>query len=155
MINPYTTEQQRIRAEWAELVYDRVNPDIYAVCTLKQGIMTNGFYVAGDKITYEEEAEIFMRNLSSRVYGKSAKRFNRRLPGAITLENKGGFQRFHLNMLLRKPAWMPHELFAQYFAEEWSKLLWSRPDVKYGERYADAVRYSFKEGSDSPIYFRH
>ena len=152
MINPFTSEQRRIQEAYASHIYEKVNPDIYAVCTLKQGIFTDNIYIPGDPARYAAEAKRFIRRLSRRVYGRNYARTKKEIPAAVTLENHKGEQRFHLNVMLRKPDWMSHNRFETAFTLEWMKMPWGRDDMKFGVRYADCVRYSLKEGSDSLVY---
>lgn len=156
MINPYTTEQLKMRSAWAKRIRKKVKPDVYGVFTLQQGIMVDGVYVPGDKIIYEGVAARFICKLSKRVYGTYCyQKTRRRLAAAITIENLWGHQRNHLNVLIKKPEWLSYEYFCYVAAEEWRKLQWARSDTYIDKLDSNAIYYSLKEGSDSLVYINY
>lgn len=137
----------------AQDIEQRIDPNIYAVCTLKQAVPCGNQLVRGDLVQYAVEAARFIRRLSKRVYGKSNyARTKKELPAAVTLEGDGNNRRFHFNVLIRKPDWISHADFKAVFIKEWSRMQWGRNDVYFEERYDDCVRYSLKEGANSLIY---
>ena len=126
-----------------------VKPNTYAVLTLKQSVYVN-YLVKGDRIHYEKTFKSFIRGLTKRVYG--CNNYKKRLLYLCTLEG-GDIGRFHINLCIRRPDWLPLDDFRKMIADEWIKLEWAMPEIYVEDRYADCVGYSLKEGSDSLLDF--
>lgn len=157
--------------DWIE---NELAPNVYAVATLKQAIKVDhkgsAFSIPGDPHIYESGYDQFIRRLSSRVYGKAYRRWGKIIPNAAMLEGSGvGHRltnrshraslefmdniqgvgdgvRYHLNINLRRPEWLPFEELRSSFTEEWERSDWAMPDVFLEERTGDCVAYSLKDG---------
>lgn len=141
------TELSSVMAAW---VNERLQPNIYAVTTLKQATKTNSGFIKGSRDRYQNAADQFIRRLSKRVYGKTIwRRHKPLLPNSITIEGDGATMRWHLNMMFRLPEGMPMEIFEAHFRDEWAKNEWAMPDVYFDERTGDCTAYSLKDGPDA------
>lgn len=138
-----TYEMQR----WIE---QNVRPDVYAVVTLKQGLMTQQgslkSWTRGDRNIYERAALGVLKRLDRRIFKKAAKRFEKFIPSAVTIEGDGENVRFHLNFLMQKPSWMPISDFETAFRVEWEKTDWAEDRATIEDRNGNCVGYSLKEG---------
>jgi hypothetical protein len=139
-----------VEAHWIE---QNIQPNVYAVATLKQSIVVeNGalkIFVKGDREKYDLAAACTLNNLSRKIYKNAYRRSGKIVPVATTFEGDGQIIRYHLNFLLSKPKWMPFDIFEKLFREEWSKNAWARPIAYFRERTGNCVLYSLKEGPEA------
>jgi hypothetical protein len=159
---------------YRDWIDSELGPNVYAVATLKQAIKVdhNGsaFWIPGDPHIYESGYNQFIRRLSSRLYGKAYRRYGKIIPNAATLEGNGTGHRltnrrhrasldfmkniqpvgdgvrYHLNVMLRRPEWLPFDELHSRFMEEWAHSDWAMPDVFLEERTGDCPTYSLKDG---------
>ena len=150
--------EHALKAAQIQWIEETVQPDIYAVCTLKQsfGIMGDKgpVFTKGDRYRYERLCEQFHKRLSKEIVG--AKRWRKsktRIPLAATLENKGASGEFHLNFYARRPHWMSFEEFRDAFLGVWFDIEWSRPNTYFKKRTGKCVIYGHKEGSATLLVF--
>ena len=122
--------------------------------------------------TLHERAGQFIARLSKAIYGKTAyRRFKLTIPNALTLEGNGngrscfwlshekdprslkerGKVRYHFNILLRKPEWMPFDQLEEIIKNIWRSCDWTMPDINIEERTGDCVGYSLKEGPETLV----
>ncbi|WP_139139269.1 hypothetical protein [Sphingobium phenoxybenzoativorans] len=164
------------QAEAAAWINSELRPDIVVTATIKQSIghfSGNGkYWERGNPYRYEAAVEQFLKRLTIACKGKNDwRRHHKLLPVAVTLEGDGngqavarrsdppsfsnGFQsgprhmRYHLNMMFRRPDWIPLEIFQQTIRNSWATSSWSMTDVKIEERQGDFAYYALKEGWDS------
>lgn len=141
--------QQQVR-DIAAALNDRLEPDIYAVLTLKQGIRTDdGCYIKGDPLRYAGAYDQFIRRLSKQVYGPTIYRRHRKLvPNVGTLEGGDGL-RWHFNVCLRRPDRLSIDDYKAIFMNVWLATPWAMPDSYFEQSTGDAVGYSLKDGPDA------
>lgn len=141
------------REELAHWIEDRLKPDVYVVATLKQGIIsTAGGYLRGTEERYIHAWEQFIHRLSHRIYRKAYRRFGTLLPHAMMIEGGSNIvihTRWHLNINIRRPDWVPFEDLETVFREEWAKIEWAMGDVYFNQRTGDCVGYSLKDGPEA------
>lgn len=141
---------QYLTSKMAKWVEQKVQPNVYAVTTLKQSVVVelNGSktFIRGDSNKFDLAVSTTLGNFDRRVLKNAARRFGKVIPVATTLEGNGDTPLFHLNFLFHKPDWMPFPEFKGMFIDEWSTNSWARPILYFEERTGDCVRYSLKEG---------
>jgi hypothetical protein len=160
-----------ITAEYAKWLSSSLKPNVYAVGTLMQrrqchqGAMS--YLVRGNRDDYGKAYDQFIRRFSKSIYGPTNwKRHRELIPNLATLEggewrsskgclryvephaNKSGV-RFHYNICLRRPDWIPFDEFAGELKRHWAEGDWMMPDCFVEERRGDCVSYSMKEGPES------
>ncbi len=171
MIN---TDERRSCAEW---INSELQPDIYAVGTLKIGMKVEEdgliFWAKGSRQIYENEYSKFHCRLARELYGKTLwGRFKQDLiiRNAGTLEGSayGGINsdwhtprsidflnypsihmRPHINMLIRRPENIPFFKLKWKMQEIWKSMDWAMEDIFVEQRTGDCASYSLKEGTDS------
>jgi hypothetical protein len=166
MNNPLSYEQ-RVRRAIRKWIYKEIKPDVYAVCTVHQGLWRKtpkgSHYEVGDKILYEKVCSTFRHRLSKIVYGnrydKSKKSSNgpKLIPMSGTLEGNGKSEHYHINLFVKRPEWLSDPFFHYLFLECWYSLEWAHTHPKYAVEYkareADCVGYGLKQGSETLLTF--
>lgn len=161
MVNPFSPNDRKVRDAQRNWIYKEVEPDIFAVCTVYQGIWhDNGrfrTYQAGDEITYEKMAIGFRHRLSKVVYRNCYKRHKKLIDMSGSLEGNGDDRHYHFNFFIKRPEWWTFRDFETLFKETWSKYDWAHKSPKYAvkfqERTGDCVGYGLKEGSQTLLVF--
>jgi hypothetical protein len=170
-----TTDLPNIYSQWLE---SNVKPNVVAVFTIKQSIVTNH---CGSPLRslatpdiIEAEYDKFIRRLSKAAYGKKTwKRFAKRVPSFASLEGNGcrpmsgvavskktlAFAkatqsvgkavRYHLNVSFRKPDHLSFDEFRDIVARTWNVSHWALPDVLIQPRVGNFTAYSCKEGPEA------
>lgn len=157
---PSVTAEANVREAAARWIYENVNPNIYAVCSVQQSILVDRAkdfsYLAGDTELFQKVGTALRHNLSKKLHPNRYRKTKKLVPMAGTLEGDGINRRYHLNLFIKRPGWCPYEDFRMIFLETWCKCDWatrSKNAIYYAERKGDCVRYSLKEGSDTLLIF--
>lgn len=147
---------------YKNLIEQRLNPNIYAVGTLKQGIQTHAqghflghkyvfseTWTKGTREIYAKEYNEFIKRLS-RIYCKKAyKRHKRLFSNAATLEGGAEGMRYHINMMFRCPTSVSFSDFEKAVRKSWTDGAWMLSDIIIEKRTGDCVGYSLKTGPDA------
>jgi hypothetical protein len=173
-----STEIKRGRCsqEYAQWLEENVRPNVFAVATLKQSIVSSRHgsthRVMGNPDRYCGAYRQSICQLSKRIYGNSNWRRHRRMiPSFMTLEGNGCGRwinhstrslsflnatqptgkkvRYHHNILFRRPDWIEANEFEGIFRSIWSKNEWALPDLFFEERDGNCVSYALKEGPET------
>jgi len=159
---------------YKDWINDNINPNVYAVLTLRDKIIVDHgsarSIAFGSFDRYRNCADCLMKRLSKEIYGKKAyRRFKTRVPSVVTLEGNGDgifldphhadFKKFsdsgknpvryHLNIIMERPDWIPFDGFRSKLVELWKKDVWAMPDVYVEEVTGDCVGYALKEGPET------
>ena len=165
----------KAKFELADWLNRDLRPNTIAVATLLQSRRAdNGSWVVGNEYHYQQTYTQFVSRLSFILFNKAWRRYKLMIPNAATLEGNGRGHKirerkganlsfidaiqpdsdikevhWHINMMFRRPEWMPTGSFHEIVRTVWYASDWAMPDFKIEERKANFAAYALKDGPET------
>ena len=155
-MNPFTTDQRRLRQAYATYMSGQVEPHVAVTATLCQSRSYDGSsgltWRKGDPILYEGIFRGLVNRLSRQVLGRQAVRHGKVLAAGGVIEGDGVNQLYHAHLFLRRPDHVVAEDFEQSIIEVFAQSPWLKPDLDIREIEGGWVWYTHKRNPETFMY---